>query len=61
MNNLYSPQCPTVCVLKKEGGHAQKVHNQPHLIGEMKQLDGDGISPLKFALLGDYNIVISAM
>jgi len=42
-----SPQCPTVCVPKKEGGNAQWVHNQPHHSGEMEQLDADGSSAIK--------------
>jgi len=42
-----SPQCPTVCVSKNEGGNAQWVHNQPHRSGEMEQLDADGSSATK--------------
>ena len=53
MINLYLQQCPTVCGLKKEGGHAQKIRNQPRSFCKSEQLEGDGNSPLKFAKLGD--------
>ena len=46
MDKLYSQQCPTVCAKKKEGGDTLCLQNQPHRICEMKQLDGDGISPI---------------
>lgn len=40
----HSTQYPTVSGLKKEGGHAPLVRNQPHHIVEMEQLDEDGSS-----------------
>ena len=45
--NSNSPQCPMVCVPKKEGGSTPWVHNQPHRSGEMEQLDADGSSAIK--------------
>ena len=47
MINLYLQRCPMVCVPKKEGGHAPWSHNQPRNFCKAKQLDGDGISPVK--------------
>jgi len=42
----YSQRCPTVCLVKKEGGVTQKLNNQPRNLCEAEQLSADGSSAL---------------